>query len=112
MLTLLALILALGVAPSAGARGDARADDLVLFGTIEKNLDYRALDELGSQGLMTARLRVTRVVSGHVSSPVLTVKYIAHGYLPEDSERRFHLRRLDNGAYRVCGDGGHGYVCR
>jgi integration host factor subunit beta len=112
MLSLLALILALVLAPAASARRDGgKTGDLVLFGKLE-NLDYQALDEFGLNGRMTARLRVTRVVRGHVSSPVLMIRYIAHTNLPEDSELRFHLRRDDDDTYMVCGDGGRGYICR
>mgnify|MGYP005830563671 CR=1 FL=1 len=89
---------------------DTHASDLVAVGLL-KNRGYEALDEYGLNGRFTAELHVSRVISGSVSSRLLTVRYIAHDSLPEDRELRFHLRRSSDGAYLVCRDGGRGYTC-
>jgi hypothetical protein len=91
---------------------EAASTDLIVLGRV-RTLTYESLDEFGMSGVMTARLTITRVVKGRAPSSVLTVKYIAHGDLPADQDRRFHLRRANDGIYLVCRDprGGRGYIC-
>ena len=96
--------------PGAGFARIAR-NDLVVVGRV-KTVDYAALDDFGLNGQMTARLTITRTLRGRPPSSQLTIQYIAHSYLPEDSELRFHLRSTKNGIWLVCREGkGRGYIC-
>jgi hypothetical protein len=91
---------------------DGTSDDLVVFGRV-KSLDYEPLDELAIDGRITARLTITRVISGRPPAAVLTISYIAHTDLASDQEFRFHLRRSQQGVWLACAEGGsRGYVCR
>ena len=102
----------LSVLPGCAHRSTAVAQDLVVRGQVE-TLSYEALDELGLNGRMTARLTITRVISGRPPSPVLTVRYIAHSYLPADRSVRLRLRRSDEDTWLICSEsGGRGYICR
>lgn len=80
--------------PAAAFARDSgvRADDLVVFGRV-KGLKYESLDELFMNTRITARLTITRVVSGRPPSRILTIEYIAHTDYVEDRPFRFHLRR-------------------
>ena len=71
-----------------------------------------ALDEFGMSSDITAELRISKVLRGRAPSQVLTIRYIAHTDLPEDSELRFHLRRSSASTWLVCKEGkGLGYIC-
>jgi hypothetical protein len=110
-LALSTFALTAALASGAGSARIAR-DDLVVEGRV-KTLQYEALDEFGLNGQMTARLTITRVVRGRPPSAVLTIRYIEHSYLPEDSELHFHLRPTKSGIWLVCSQGkGRGYVCQ
>lgn len=96
--------------PGTGAARIARRD-LVVVGRV-KTVDYAALDDFGLNGQMTGQLTITRTLRGRPPSTQLTVRYIAHSYLPEESELRFHLRSAKNGIWLVCKQGeGRGYIC-
>lgn len=102
------------VTASSCAHNTGVADsDLVVFGQV-RTLHYEPLDEFGLSGVMTARLTITRVLSGRPPSSGLTVRYIAHSDLPPDEQFRFHLRRAANGIYVVCqlGRKQRGYICK
>lgn len=75
--------------------------------------DPKALDEWGMSGMITAELRISRVLRGRAPSRTVTIRYIAHMDLPEDSALRFHLRRAPSGgSWVVCKQGGgQGYIC-
>ena len=109
---LLGLILSFGAASaSADAEKVERpAEYLVVFGKV-KTLDTEVLDDLGLNVRITARLRITRVVSGHPPSSTVKILYIAHMSMPKNEEVRLRLRRSDNGLYLVCSEGGRGYIC-
>lgn len=114
LLHLLATVLAPAMIPSSGLDCDAncKASDLSVLGKLESQEYIGSLDDFGLNGVITARLRISRTLSGRAPATVVKVRYIAHGYLSEDSELRFHLRRSDDGEYLVCSDGGRGFVCR
>ena len=87
-------------------------NDLVVFGHVE-TLDYEPIDELAMNARITARLTITRVVSGRPPSAVLTIKYIAHSDLARDRDFRFRLQRSEDGGWVACNDeGARGYICR
>jgi hypothetical protein len=96
---------------ATGRKADAKAD-LVVSGKLEAQEYLGSLDELGMQGVIKARFRVTRVHSGRTASQLLTVRFIAHGTVSEDREFRWRLRETDDGTYIVCSDGGRGYICK
>lgn len=73
---------------------------------------YEPLDEFGMSGVITARLRISKVLQGRAPSRMLTIRYIAHMDLPKDRARRFHLRRSSSDTWLVCKQGnGQGYIC-
>lgn len=92
--------------------GNSPTTDLVVFGKV-RTLAYEPLDDLGDSQI-TARITITRVLSGRPPSSVLTIKYIAHAGLTPDQEFRFHLQRSTEGIWLVCsgGEGRRGYICR
>lgn len=112
----LAFALSITAAPgiaSARAPG-SMSKDAVVYGTVE-NIDYEGVsdpDDLLGHGWVTARLHVTRVVSGRVPSSAFTIKYFAHTYMYEDRVFRFHLRLSPKGDYVVCTQNGEGVRCR
>ncbi|MEG3179322.1 hypothetical protein [Sphingomonas sp. LT1P40] len=106
---LLALAFLSGTAAGSSLVRDA--GDLVVFGKLDQQEYSESLDELGLNGLITARLRITRVVSGRPPSELLRIQYIAHTYRSQGRAFLFHLRRSDDGTYLVCGEGGRGFIC-
>lgn len=105
---------AMTLPPAAAFARDfgVRADDLVVFGRV-KGLRYESLDELSMNARITARLTISRVVSGRPPSRGLTIKYITHTDYAEDRPFRFHLRRWRRGVWLACSNGvGRGYICR
>lgn len=90
-----------------------RNGDLVVMGRVQTT-SSEALDEFGLNGMVRARLSITRVVKGVPPGPILTVKYIAHTDLPSEEDIRFHLRPASDGTYVVCKDHAEarGYICR
>jgi len=113
---LLAAVCALLPSASLGAPGQEtriRHGDLVVLGYASPR-SYEALDEFGMSGMITAELRISKVLQGRPPSRTLKIRYIAHMDLPEDSELRFHLRRVPSGSsWIVCKQGaGQGYICK
>ncbi len=89
-----------------------RAGDLIVVGTVRNQEYVEALEELGMNGLITASLRVSRVIEGRPPSSHLKIRYIAHSFMSVKRERRFRLRRGEDGIYDVCSeDGGRGFIC-
>ncbi|MBC9035234.1 hypothetical protein IAG41_22820 [Sphingomonas sp. JC676] len=89
-----------------------RRDDLVVMGYVTAR-EYEALDEFGMSSIMTADLKISKVLRGRAPGGTLTIRYVAHMDLPENSELRFHLRRSSAGAWLVCKQGrGQGYICK
>jgi hypothetical protein len=90
-----------------------RRGDLLVTGHV-KTRDYEALDgEFNLSVVMIAELRISKILRGRAPSRTVQVRYIAHMDLPEDAERRFHLRRASGSTWLVCKDGpGDGYICR
>ena len=86
------------------------SSELVVWGTL-KNRSFEVLDEWGVNGRATADLHVTHVVSGHVASRVLKIRYIAHSYIEEGVTMRFRLQRAKTGEYLMCSERGRGYIC-
>ena len=91
--------------------GTATETDYVVVSGKLKNLDFDVLDEWGMNVRITAQLRVRRVVKGRLKARVLTIRYITHSGLPEDTEIKLRLRRSNDGSYLLCSNGGRGYVC-
>lgn len=119
MNTLLRLAAAAALLPSVSASLGAapqdtriRQGDLVVLG-YARSRGYEPLDELAMSGMITAELRISKVLRGRPSSRTLTIRYIAHMNLPRNSELRFHLRRdASNNSWMVCKQGGgQGYIC-
>lgn len=106
-LTLLVLAPGSGLADEAG-----RPEDLVVFGELDDQEYMGSMDELGMNGIIEARLRVTRVVKGRPPSLMLKIRYIAHTFRSGDRAFRFRLRRDEDGTYLACSDGGRGYICQ
>jgi len=100
----------LGAAPQ---NTSIRQGDLVVLGYVSPR-SYEALDEFGMSAMITAELRISKVLRGRPPSRALKIRYIARMDLPEDSELRFHLRRSPSGsAWIVCKQGGgQGYICK
>lgn len=113
-LALLAALLPAAAPAMAQDTSRVRPGDLVVMGYASSR-SYEALDEFGMSNMITAELRISKVLRGRAPSNTLTIRYIAHMDLPEDSARRFHLRPLSKGArvWLVCKQGsGLGYICR
>jgi hypothetical protein len=91
---------------------DIPTNDLVAVGTVE-TLHYETLDTLGANGQFTARLYISRVLTGRAPASVLPIKYIAHTSFARDREFQFHLRRSPEGVWLACSDGAEsrGYNC-
>lgn len=103
-------LLCAGCVTSQNLAGDER--ELIVMGTL-KNRDFKPDDDWRvTTGRATADLRITRVLSGRPPSRVLKIKYMAHMYWRENVERRFRLRRSDDGIYLVCAERvAVGFVC-
>lgn len=115
-LRLAAVAVALLPAASPGAAAQdtrIRRGDLVVLAHASPR-GYEPLDEFGMSGMITAELRISKVLRGRPPSRTLKIRYIAHMDLPEDSELRFHLRRAPSGSsWLVCKQGGgQGYICK
>jgi integration host factor subunit beta len=89
-----------------------RAKDVYVVGTIE-NISYQheeIPDDMLGHGWFTARLHISRTVSGKAPSSVITVRYFAHTYMGW-KDFLFHLRPSKEGDYIVCSDNGEGARC-
>ena len=99
--------------PGASLAGETdHPEELVVLGRLDDQEYLESLDELGMNGLIEARLHVTRVVKGRSPSRALRIRYIAHGFRRGDRTYRFRLRRDDDGAYLACSEGGRGFACQ
>ena len=108
------LTMASGLAASSGWGKDrpAPSRDVYVVGTIE-NMRFEpedAPDDMLGHGWFTARLHISRTVSGRVPSSVITVRYFAHTYMGW-KDFLFHLRPSKEGDYIVCSDNGEGARC-
>ena len=108
----ISLLLTVATSPTSAQTGSDIARDLIVIGTIGNQEYIEALDELGMNGLITASLRVKRVIEGRPPSSRLKIRYIAHSFMSEKRERRFRLRRREDGIFDVCSEeGGRGFIC-
>jgi hypothetical protein len=88
--------------------------DVEVVGRI-KNISYDQIydpEDLLGHGWITARMRVSKVLYGNLSSRVITIRYLAHSERNERHKFRFRLRANPDQTYTVCAEpGGIGLVC-
>jgi hypothetical protein len=110
-LILSALSLGTGGQIGTPAQEPEKPEIVVVIGRVY-TLSSEALDEMGLSSRMTATLRIQRVLQGQMTSREVTIHYIRHDFLPEDTDIQLRMRRGYNGRYLVCrGERGSGYIC-
>lgn len=105
--------IALALCGCATNMSSGSPDEVIVQGRLE-NLGYEPLDvpdDLIGHGIITANLHISRVLRGRVAAPVITVRYIEHGYLQSGPTFRYRLKKTRDGSYLICASGGTGFRC-
>ncbi|AMG75422.1 hypothetical protein [Sphingopyxis granuli] len=99
------LVGALMLGSGAAAEAPAATPYVDLIGRLENLHDYQSTndpDDVLGHGWMTARLHVSRVLSGQRLARVITVRYFGHTHIRDGRKMRWKLRRGDDGTYLIC----------
>lgn len=95
--------------------GIGRPSELVVHGRLENLSAESTIDDpndLIGHGWFSARLHVSRVLSGRLDAPAIPVRYFAHTYLRENQSRPLKLYRDPEGNYLICARPGEsGFNC-